>query len=224
MQPKSQAGRSLAPTVASSFAARRTCVLSFVLAAGLLLPAAAHAATFTAACSGTTGDPSSVVTAITDANSDPGSDTVQLGAGCTYTFTAADSNWFGPDALPPITSTITIEGNGATIARSSVSGTPDFRLFFVAADPANPNTVNYVVPAGTDTGGGELALRDLTLSGGLAKGGDAYGGGGGAGLGGAIFSQGQVTLNGVTITQSKANGGDAGLDGSFHGFVRRSRR
>ncbi|HEX7615083.1 MAG TPA: putative Ig domain-containing protein [Thermoanaerobaculia bacterium] len=58
--------------------------------------------------------------------------TINLTAGCTYTFTAgsaADTL----TALPHITSgtSLTINGNGATLQRSTVSGTPAFRLLAV---------------------------------------------------------------------------------------------
>ncbi len=99
-----------------------------------------------------------------------------------------------------------MEGNGATIMRSSASGTPPFRLLFVGADPADPDTFGYASP-----GAGDLTLRDLTLRGGLGQGGDAIvGGGGGAGMGGAIFNQGEVALERVTITNSTARGGNGG--------------
>ena len=123
--------------------------------------------------------------------------------------------WYGPAALPAIASDITIEtvinsstDKGATIERSSSLGTNSpFRLFFVGANPANPNTSNYFTP-----GSGKLTLRNVTLKGGLAKGGDSSGnGGGGMGPGGAIFSQGEVTLDGVTITDNEARGGNSNL-------------
>jgi hypothetical protein len=98
-----------------------------------------------------------------------------------------------------------VEGNGATIERSSADTLP-FRLLFVGADPTDPDTFGYATP-----GAGVLTLRDLTLRGGLGKGGDAIvGGGGGAGMGGAIFNQGEVTLERVTITNSVARGGNGG--------------
>ena len=166
----------------------------------------ASAATFTAACSGTTGDPASLVTAINDANNATGSNTVQLGAGCTYTLTAPDNNgnsWYGPNGLPAIASDITIEGNGATITRPASA--PSFRLFFVGADPTSANTASYVSP-----GAGRLTLEDVTLSGGLAEGGDSDFGGGGAGMGGAIFSQGTVIIEDSTLTGNEAQGGASG--------------
>ena len=165
----------------------------------------ASAATFTAACSGTTGDPASLVAAINSANAAGGANVVRLGAGCTYTLTAVDNNWYGPNGLPAIASDVTIVGNGATVERSAQSGTPHFRLFFVGADFANPNTTNYVSP-----GPGRLTLQNLTLSGGLAKGGDSAAGGGGAGMGGAIFSQGTVIIDGSTLAGNTAQGGASG--------------
>ncbi len=169
----------------------------------------ASGATFTAACSGTTGDSSSLIAAVAGANIAGGVNIVQLGRGCAYTLTAVNNNWYGPNGLPPITSSITIEGNGSMIERSAAAGTPTFRLFYVAADPTNPNTFNYVVPAGSSSGGGQLTLQDLTLSGGFAKGGDSNGGGGGGGFGGAIFSQGILVIEDSTLTGNIAEGGSA---------------
>lgn len=102
-----------------------------------------------------------------------GADTIVLEAGATYTYTAPNQSgetgaasyrfwWYGPEALPAIASDITIEGNGATITRS---GSTPFRFFYVAADPANPNTDDYTSPRA-----GRLTLENLTLSNGLAKG------------------------------------------------------
>ncbi|MHB1570521.1 MAG: hypothetical protein ACYC0H_15155, partial [Solirubrobacteraceae bacterium] len=164
------------------------------------VPAVASAASISAACSGTKGDGASLAGAITLANSDPGTDTVVLGAGCTYTLTSVNNYWYGPNGLPAISSDVTIEGNGATITRSPFA--PDFRLFFVGADPASPDTLGYASP-----GPGRLTLRDVTLSGGIAQGGGSDRGGGGAGMGGAIFSQGFVAIDHSTVTGNLAQGG-----------------
>ena len=53
-----------------------------------------------------------------------GADVIELAPGCTYTLTAVDNYWYGPNGLPPIASEITIEGNGATIARSATAPLP----------------------------------------------------------------------------------------------------
>ena len=96
------------------------------------------------------GDKTALIEAIALANSTPEDDTLQLGGG-TYTFTTPNNGTGGngDNALPSIVSvavggTLTIEGNDATIERSSIE---DFRLFHVIND-------------------GNLTLADLTLRGG----------------------------------------------------------
>jgi hypothetical protein len=120
---------------------------------------------------------------------------IVLQAGATYSLSEPDNYWFGPDGLPPISTSIMIEGNGATIERAPLA--PPFRFFYVSGGISG-------IPKG------ELALRDLTLSNGLAKGGDAFkAGGGGAGMGGAIFDQGSLLLQRVTLAGNVAKGGSA---------------
>ncbi len=114
----------------------------------------------------------------------------------TYTLSRVDDYWFGPDALPPISARVTIVGNGATITRASVPGTPRFRFFYVSGGLSG-------IPAGS------LTLQDLKLSNGLAQGGSSDASGGGAGMGGAIFDQGTVALQRVTLTGNTAQGGFA---------------
>jgi len=91
-------------------------------------------------------------------------------ANTTYTLSARHNADYGFNGLPSITSEITIQSNGAIIERSTAAGTPTFRLINVSRV-------------------GDLTLQNVTLQGGLAKGGnggdsDVNGGGGGAGLGG----------------------------------------
>jgi hypothetical protein len=59
-----------------------------------------------------------------------GPDMITL-AGNTYTFTGIDNTDYGPTALPTISSTVTIQGNGATLQRSGTA--PSFRLMAVGA-------------------------------------------------------------------------------------------
>src|SRR5579885_3265837 len=117
-----------------------------------------------------------------------------------------DQNWYGPDALPAISSNITIEGNGDTL---QVEPGVNMRFFYVSGGP-------------TYTGGalaaGSLTLEDMTLEGGTAQGGNgSVGGGGGLGAGGAIFNQGNLTLEGVTLTNNRAIGGNGGGGGGIGG-------
>jgi hypothetical protein len=68
--------------------------------------------------------------------------------------------------------------------------------------------------------GASLTVRNLTLYGGLARGGDggssAYPGGGGAGMGGAIFNQGTVEIVNSTLTANLAVGGNGGVPAPSH--------
>ena len=162
------------------------------------LPPARVLATIIVGC-----DVSELVNAITTANSNGEADVLVLASGCTYSLTAAnqaDPDGYGPVGLPPITSTLTIQGNGATIRRDS--GT--FRLFYVAAS-------------------GALTLENLTLSNGRAQGfngGDGAGGGGGggsAGMGGAIFNRGALTIQQSTLNGHTAIGGSITTNGTAPG-------
>jgi hypothetical protein len=147
------------------------------------------------------------VAAINTANASPGADVISLASRCTYTFSTVDNNWFGPNALPAIASTIIIDGNGAVLDRAAGGGgAPPFRFFFVGADPANSNTLNYASP-----GPGDLTIRDVTIKHGLAEGGNGVGwGGGAAGMGGAIFSMGKIALQRVALMSNTAQGGEGG--------------
>src|SRR5262249_26221259 len=113
---------------------------------------------------------------INAAKAAPGSNTITLVAGTTFTLTAVDNTTDGATGLPVITKgNLTIVGNADTIERSTAQGTPAFRLLDVAA-------------------GGSLTLNNLTLQGGLA------------GAGGGIHNQGTLTLGSVTVQNNVANG------------------
>lgn len=142
-----------------------------------------------------------------------GSNTIQLPAGAAIDFSAGspDNYWYGPNALPPVASTIAIEGNGATLRIAFVPATR-LRFFFVGANPQSTATPGYNTP-----GPGNLTLRNLTLDGGVQRGGPSHGGGGGAGFGGAIFNQGSLTLSGVTLINSLAVGGSGAIGTSTGG-------
>jgi hypothetical protein len=135
-----------------------------------------------------------------------GANSIRLPSGAAINLEAAspDNYWYGPNALPPIASTITIEGNGAALRIAFVPATR-LRFFYVGADPQSTATPGYNTP-----GPGKLTLRNLTIDGGVQRGGNSRNGGGGAGLGGAIFNQGTLTLDGVTLTNNMAVGGSGG--------------
>ncbi len=143
--------------------------------------------------------------AICIANNTPEADSITLSP-LTYTLSAADNHWYGPNGLPPIGDDITIEGNGAVIQRAN-NGAPH-RFFFVSRRTL---THGIAIRSGEDRA--RLVLRNLTLRQGLARGGSGQAGGGGAGMGGAIFNQGEVTLERVTLAGNEAIGGRSGAAG-----------
>ncbi len=165
------------------------------------LDAAASLSNYEAACTNGIGDVADLISDINTANTNPGPDTISLGDGCTYTFTLANNYWYGPNALPAIASEITIEGNSARLVNTNATR---LRFFYVGADPLSARTPGYHTP-----GAGVLTLHNLTLAGGIARGGT--GSGGGAGMGGAIFNQGTLLLERVTLSDNTAIGGNAGV-------------
>lgn len=123
---------------------------------------------------------------INAANLTPEADTIALAAGAKFTLSAVNNSTHGPTGLPQIAAgeSQTIIGSGAVLQRSSLAGVPAFRLFDVSAD-------------------GSLTLQNLSLLGGLAQ-----------GQGGAVFNQGALTLESVTIQSNAAVGLD-GYAGSY---------
>jgi hypothetical protein len=119
----------------------------------------------------------SLISAISIANSTPGGGTLVLTTGCVYTLTSANNATDGGTGLPVITGKVTIQGAGATITRSTASGTPAFRVFDVATN-------------------GNLNLNSLTLSNGLANNGQQGGG--------AIFSHGTLAVTAGTFTNNSS--------------------
>jgi CSLREA domain-containing protein len=126
----------------------------------------------------------------TDCAAGSGADTIVLAAGATYTLSkdddggghATDSGADNDDL--DITSTITIQGNGATIERSTATG---FRIFHVL-------------------GTGNLTLQNVTVR-------DGYAGGGGYNnnWGGGIYNAGRLTLNGSTLSGNYASEHGGGI-------------
>lgn len=126
-----------------------------------------------------------------------GADTIVLSGG-TYTYTAVNNSSGGDNALPLVTTDVTIEGNGATIERDTVA-VATFRLFNVS-----------------DTG--TLSLQESVVQGGLADdSGFGY-------YGGAIRSSGVLNLDDVTIQGNSARrgGGIAMTFGAATATIRNS--
>jgi hypothetical protein len=91
-------------------------------------------------------------------------------------------------------------------------------LLAISCDTSAPPMRLFRVGAGT-----RATLRNLVLRDGYARGEDGFpgigGGGGGGGFGGAIYSEGQLTLNKISFLSNRARGGDGGpvAGGAFEG-------
>src|SRR5205814_4812713 len=122
-------------------------------------------------------------------------------------------NPYGPTATPIIFSTMTIEGNGATLQWTG--GSTNVRLF--AVGPASIR-INQPPLNTTVSGTGGLTLRNVYIKGFHVKGGDgANGGGGGLGAGAAIYLQyGSLIVENSTFDSNRALGGN-GSGGSNGG-------
>jgi hypothetical protein len=133
---------------------------------------------------------SDLIADINASNQAGGLNTIALVAGKTFSLTGVDNATDGATGLPVIAANdnLRIVGNGDTIERSAATGTPAFRLVDVALNAA-------------------LALQNLTLQGGLAF------GSGVSPEGGAIYNQGTLTLNGVTVQNNVARGSDGARPG-----------
>jgi hypothetical protein len=132
----------------------------------------------------------SLIEAIVNANDDApthadcpagsGPDVIELSPG-TYTLTQVYYVDFGANGLPAVTSVITINGHGATLTRSALPATPEFRFTQVPA-------------------GGYLTLNDLTLSNGKLA--NVYGGalyipGGSATFNHCVFENNRAAFSGA---------------------------
>jgi len=126
---------------------------------------------------------SDLIADINAANLSPGADTITLSSAKSFTLTAVNNTAHGPTGLPVIADgeVLTIVGSGHTIERATKSADA-FRLIEVAP-------------------GATLTLQNLTLQGGLSF--EYYT----SAQGGAIFNQGDLTLNGVTAQGNTARGG-----------------
>jgi predicted outer membrane repeat protein len=179
----------------------------------------ASAASRTVACGNTAG----LIDAINDANATLEADTIALTIGCTYQLTGPHNTDEGANGLPSITSPITINGNGATIARATTSPTPSFRIFRVAAGgkltlnnltvrngslQSSSKTTNQVVVTGGAilNSGGTLTVNNSVIENNVTVGQKA--------AGGAIQNSGAAT---TTITNSSIRRNSASFGGAIAG-------
>ncbi|HEV7808895.1 MAG TPA: hypothetical protein VGO80_24035 [Solirubrobacteraceae bacterium] len=189
----------------------RALTAATVVAAGGIaaIPVAAQAAAVSVPCSET-----ALVGAINTANANPGSDTLNLAAGCTYQLTSSHGDaGNGPVGLPVITSTMALVGTPNIITRSSLA------LFRIAEVSSTGNltftrvTLNNGSTLGS--GGGVLnrgAVTFTSAGSGLTNNTAALGTGGG--LSNADTPNGTApaaTFTGSLVQGNTASGGGGGI-------------
>lgn len=183
-----------------------------VLILGGALTAVAHTATLVVPCSG-----QALIAAITAANQSSRPSTIVLSRGCTYAL--SDLVLPGPNGLPAITSTLLINGNGATIARSPYAAQP-FRMLEVASGGSlTVNNANVAEGApGPGQIGGCIAVdygATLTLNSSAVRSCSAGQAGGGLGVGvneGTVTQfKASATLNNSTIEDNIATASGGGI-------------
>jgi hypothetical protein len=199
--------------------------LTFLFHAGV-----AQAATFNVA----NGDVAGLIAAINAANTSPAPNTINLASGGTYTLTAVDN---GVNGLPAITNPMTINGNGATIQRSSAAGTPNFRIFLVLmtkpptisctapiSQPAmSPSGANVKVPVAVQDFNGDTLTVTWTVDGSVVQtdrvtnpasvtfSGLTISNGSTPDVGGGILNYGTLTVTSSTLSGNSAVGGGGGI-------------
>jgi predicted outer membrane repeat protein len=179
----------------------KTCLGSgaAILIAGFLAAAPAQASTGASVpCSS-----AALVAAVTAANA-AGGGTINLAPRCRYALTTAVSNG---DGLPPVTTRIAVNGNGATI-----DGTGAVRVFEVDGPGGNLSLTNVTITGGSaDNGGGienvggTVTLNFSTVTRNTAT--DA-----GGGIASATFdpsSVAKLTLNFSRVTDNSQTAGPA---------------
>jgi hypothetical protein len=153
-----------------------------------------QAAVFNVGC-----DTEELIAAIDTANGNGEADTLNLTAGCVYSFTDGDAA-NNDSALPRITSEITINGNGATIERSSAAPT-EFRLLYM--ESSNVTLNNLTLRGGKNPDGGAILIYSgaLTVTSSTISGNSANFGGG------ILLGSGALTVTSSTISGNSANFG-----------------
>ena len=197
--------------------------MAWSLAGAALLLALGQGVTTAATIGVTTIDPGiasdgqcSLIEAIVNANNDAatfpdcakgnGADTIVLPTNANLTLSAIDNNDLGATGLPLITSIVTIEGNGATIARQGSA--PAFRL--MAVGESGDLTLQRVTLSGgssSGSGGGILNAGGLTVENSTISGNTANDGGGIYNSGALGIGSGFLSINNSTISGNTANNG-----------------
>jgi predicted outer membrane repeat protein len=146
-------GRKMVVTAAAGVAA---------VLAGAVMPAAAAAATATATATRVPCSTLGLASAVSRAANGA---TLSLAKGCTYVLTAA---------LPTVARDLTINGNGATLHRSTAAGTRAFTILTITAGTVTLNHLSFT------NGNGAITVNNqaqLNVTGGVFRGNTAANGG-----------------------------------------------
>lgn len=141
-------------------------------------------------------NPAELIDAINQANANPGADTINLEANCSYGFNLADNVdlKFWNNALPIITDELTINGNGARI----ISSNDNMRAFMIAqgAD-LTLNNLEVSNFSNDYDGGAILNQGTLTISKSTFTGNTGFDGG-------ALLNLGKAVIYNSTFYQNSA--------------------
>jgi hypothetical protein len=154
-----------------------------------------------------------LVLAINNANTNPGSDTIDLASSCVYELDVVDNTTDGNNGLPSITSPIVINGNGATIRRGTGAQKSAIRLLHISQGgdlvlndltlldgmAIEPTDVTLLIPnsGGAILNNGNLVVNNSLITANRAK-----------LKGGGIYNVGTMTINQTTIQNNEANIGN----------------
>jgi hypothetical protein len=147
------------------------------------------------------GDVNSLIEAINAANNNDHANVINLAKGGHYTLKTVYAEDTG---LPPITSLIRINGNGATINRDRSRGTPEFRIFYVQR--GGNLTLNRVTVKNGKTGfgGGIFVDGILRLVDGSSISNNQATDGGGIFVGGGTLIGGIIEIKQSTVSDNLA--------------------
>ncbi len=169
---------------------------------------------------------SQVFTSAGECPAGSGPDTITLAIDVTLTITDNNADGNGANGLPVITTTLTIDGAGYTLARAD-NGTPDFRFFYLNQGSTNLTLNDMIITNGhadTNNGGGllmtagQVMIESVTFSNNQANAGGAIHRSGTLRINNSRFVANQATNSGGAIVYTSAGGsGDAILNSLFDG-------
>jgi hypothetical protein len=155
-----------------------------------------------------------LIWSINNANSNgPGTDTIDLDPGCIYELATVDNTTDGNNGLPSITTSIIINGYGATIRRSTAAQKSAIRLLHISQGgdleindlilldglAMEPTNVTLLLPnsGGAILNRGNLTVNKSIISANYAK-----------LKGGGIYNEGSMEVNTTTIKDNEVNIGN----------------